>query len=105
MLASAVSKSVPGWGLNASSNSSLQGLSGSAASLWSPNGYREWAERTSCYLATSASHLFGDWKTPPAAYHTCGPSLAVRLVIGPSGRAGLAWDTLQEWAEVLDRES
>lgn len=28
-----------------------------------------------------------------AAYHTCGPPLVVRLVIGPSGRAGLAWDT------------
>lgn len=108
VLASSVSTSVPGWGLNLSSNYPLQGLSGSAASPWSPRGYWGWGGRPACYLATSASHLCGDLAPPCSPPHVWTPlvvRLVIRLVIRPSGRVGLAQEAGPEWAGVLERRS
>lgn len=98
VLASSVSTSVPGWGLNLSSNHSLQGLSGSAASPWSPRGYWGWGGRPACYLATSASHLCGDLAPPCSPPHVWTPTsdqtsdqTLWEHRLGPGGRAGMGW--------------
>lgn len=93
VLASSVSKSVPSRGLNLLSNSSPFPARRAWVCCFSmvTSGHCRWGGRLACCLAISAFHLTRDLKALSAVHHTRGPPLVTRLVIGPSGRASVAW--------------